>query len=315
MSLTVLYTFLMNNEHSYSIGVAARMARVSTHTLRKWEDRYGAVTPARTQGGKRRYSADEVARLTMLKELTNLGHSIGSIASLPTSTLREMTSERTTPTVPEYDRLQVAVIGVSLPIQLKRQATQLYGIEIVASAKTAESLETVTADALVVESNSLTEDSVNYIRQLRQTTGIDRIAVLYAFAPLAIAENLSDVRTAVMRIPVNYRELERTLRVLVSDNASITAPRNISEPRFSRQSLARVTSASPTLVCECPRHVAEIIILLSDFEAYSAQCVQDSPKDARLHRHLQHTAAVSRALFEEALAEIATFENIALEED
>lgn len=308
----------MNNKNFYSIGAAARLARVSVHTLRKWEDRYGAVRPVRTQGGKRRYSAEEVARLTMLKELADLGHSIGSIASLPTAELQKLSADRSvTPVLsePHYPHLQVAVIGESLPVQLERQVAGTQNIKIVASASSAETLESVAADVLIVEFNLLTEDIGNSIGHLRETVGIDRIAVLYAFAPLAVAENLSDARTAVIRMPVNYRELERTLRALVSSNTEITAPQTISKPRFSRHSLARVTSMSPTLACECPRHVAEIIILLSDFEVYSANCVKNHPEDARLHTHLQQTAAISRTLFEEALTEIAAVENIALNED
>lgn len=311
----------MTDEHYYSIGVAARLARVSTHTLRKWEDRYGAVKPVRTHGGNRKYSAEEVARLTMLKELTDLGHSIGSIAALPTSTLKDLTVERMTPTLSEHDRplaghnrLQVAVIGESLPIQLEQQAARLHSINLVAVANDATSLGAVSADALVVESNSLTDDTEKYIHALRQTTGIDRIVVLYAFAPLALAENLSDARTAVMRLPVNYRELERTLLALVPAHLPVAGPRNRPAHRYSRQALAKVAAASPTLACECPRHVAEIIILLADFEAYSAQCLNDSPADAPLHRRLQNTAAVACSLFEEALVEIAAVENIAIDD-
>ena len=314
----MLYAFGMNNDpdkHCYSIGVAARLVRVSTHTLRKWEDRYNAVKPVRTSGGTRKYSAEEVARLTLLKELTDLGHSIGSIATLPTTTLKDMTAERMTPTLTGQHYLQIAVIGEALPIQLKRQAARLHSMNIVAIADDAKSLGAVSADVLVVESNSLTENTLKDIDMLRQTTGIDRIAVLYAFAPLAIAENLSDARTAAMRLPVNYRELERTLLALVNANIPVLSSRSGSTHRFSRQALARIASTSPTLVCECPRHVAEIIILLSDFEAYSAQCVNDSPADAQLHRRLQNTAAVSYSLFEESLVEIAALENIAIEDE
>lgn len=304
----------MNDEHSYPIGAAAKLARISPHTIRKWEDRYNAVKPVRTVGGKRRYSAEEVSRLTRLKELTEMGHSISSIASLPNAALQDMISTRHTPIILGHDPIRVAVIGESLLIQIEHLATRMPGIEIAATAKNASSLGAVTADALVVELNSLTQDTANAIDRLRQTIGIPRIVVLYAFAPLAIAENLADVHTAVMRMPVNYRELERTLGALVSDEKTVLIPPS-STPRFSRQALAKVASTSPALACECPRHIAEIIILLSDFEAYSAQCADNTPEEAQLHRQLQNTAAASRALFEQALVDVAAAKNIALEEN
>jgi len=45
-----------------AIGEAARRAGVSISTLRRWE-REGRVTPARTFGGQRRYSVDEISLL------------------------------------------------------------------------------------------------------------------------------------------------------------------------------------------------------------------------------------------------------------
>jgi DNA-binding transcriptional MerR regulator len=47
----------------YSIGAVAKMLGVDPATLRSWEDRYGLVVPARTEGSQRVYSRDELARL------------------------------------------------------------------------------------------------------------------------------------------------------------------------------------------------------------------------------------------------------------
>ncbi|HEU5075829.1 MAG TPA: MerR family transcriptional regulator [Polyangiaceae bacterium] len=66
----------------YRIGMVARLTGVSTHQLRVWERRYKTVTPARTDGGDRLYSDNDVARLRSLKKLADLGHSIGQVARL-----------------------------------------------------------------------------------------------------------------------------------------------------------------------------------------------------------------------------------------
>ena len=44
----------------YSIGAVARMLDLSVQTFRAWEDRYGQVVPARSSGGRRLYSRDQV---------------------------------------------------------------------------------------------------------------------------------------------------------------------------------------------------------------------------------------------------------------
>lgn len=75
---------------SYPIGTLARLTGVSTHALRIWERRYGALQPTRTPKGSRRYSERDVERARQLKALTTLGHSIGSIAHLPDAQLRRV---------------------------------------------------------------------------------------------------------------------------------------------------------------------------------------------------------------------------------
>ena len=59
-------------------------------TIRAWERRYGAVNPARTPGGTRMFSEEDVARLLHLKALRDRGRGLISIAKLPTERLAEM---------------------------------------------------------------------------------------------------------------------------------------------------------------------------------------------------------------------------------
>jgi DNA-binding transcriptional MerR regulator len=51
------------NRPIYSIGAVTRMLGVEPATLRTWEDRYGVVVPARSQGSHRLYSRDQVEQL------------------------------------------------------------------------------------------------------------------------------------------------------------------------------------------------------------------------------------------------------------
>ena len=63
---------------------------VNEHTLRAWERRYGAVTPARSPEGRRSYSRKDVERLRLLIDLTSQGHHIGNVATLPMAKLRAL---------------------------------------------------------------------------------------------------------------------------------------------------------------------------------------------------------------------------------
>jgi hypothetical protein len=76
--------------------------------------------------------------------------------------------------------------------------------------------------------------------------------------------------------------------------------------------LAEIAGLSSTIACECPKHVADLLIQLSAFEAYSAQCVHRSPADAQLHAHLQLISGRARALLEGALERVVLHEGLVL---
>ena len=96
----------------YPISAAANLAGVSVHTVRKWENRHGAISPQRTAGGDRRYTEDDVQRLRRLKKLVDQGASIGSIAQLGDEDLAAMLQEGPTPDAApvEVRRIRALVI-------------------------------------------------------------------------------------------------------------------------------------------------------------------------------------------------------------
>jgi len=61
-----------SNRAVYVISVAAELAGLHAQTLRIYE-RKGLVDPARTPGGSRRYSDDDIILLQRVAELTNEG--------------------------------------------------------------------------------------------------------------------------------------------------------------------------------------------------------------------------------------------------
>ena len=65
----------------YAISVAAELSGVSEQSLRLYE-RHGLLTPARSAGGTRRYSADDLARLERISELVDAGVNLAGIARI-----------------------------------------------------------------------------------------------------------------------------------------------------------------------------------------------------------------------------------------
>jgi DNA-binding transcriptional MerR regulator len=65
----------------YSISVAAELSGIGPQTLRLYERR-GLLTPARTAGGTRRYSDDDLARLRRIVELVAEGVNVAGIGEI-----------------------------------------------------------------------------------------------------------------------------------------------------------------------------------------------------------------------------------------
>jgi len=65
----------------YIISVAAELAGVHAQTLRIYE-RKGLIEPARTQGGSRRYSEQDIQVLQRIQELTNEGVSLMGVRKI-----------------------------------------------------------------------------------------------------------------------------------------------------------------------------------------------------------------------------------------
>lgn len=65
----------------YVISVAAELAGLHAQTLRSYERR-GLVEPARTEGGDRRYSDDDLDRITRITELSDQGVNLTAIGRI-----------------------------------------------------------------------------------------------------------------------------------------------------------------------------------------------------------------------------------------
>ena len=77
-------------EYGQPMRVVAKRTGISPHLIRMWERRYSAITPARTETGRRLYTDEEIERLILLRRATLEGQAISQIANLPTDQLRTL---------------------------------------------------------------------------------------------------------------------------------------------------------------------------------------------------------------------------------
>jgi DNA-binding transcriptional MerR regulator/methylmalonyl-CoA mutase cobalamin-binding subunit len=76
---------MSNSDHlrpRHPIRVVSQRTGLTPAALRAWERRYGAVRPSRSEAGQRIYSDQDVERLRTLRELTDHGRPISTVAAL-----------------------------------------------------------------------------------------------------------------------------------------------------------------------------------------------------------------------------------------
>jgi DNA-binding transcriptional MerR regulator len=215
----------------YRSAAVARMLRMPVATLRIWQQRHRVVAPALSAGGHRLYSAADVQRLALLRQLTEQGHAIGAIAALDVEQLRSVA---------------------------RTHASLLARPRLAGERRAGEPVDVAGAGSGASGAGSVTGDEAG------------------------------------------------------AASAAYLAMRPSRRRRYDDATLAEIAGLSSTIACECPKHVADLLIQLTQFEAYSAQCVHRSPADAALHAHLQLITGRARALLEGALERVVLHEGLVL---
>jgi MerR family transcriptional regulator, light-induced transcriptional regulator len=318
-------------------GAVARMVRMPVATLRVWERRYQLCSPALTPSGQRLYSAADVRRIALLKQLTELGHAIGSLAALDMAQLQAVAAThaaaitgtlRADEPVAAGPSWRVAVVGAALARRLQRPALRrrlLRPLEVLGPfddlAQASAGMAGAAVDLLLVQAPTLQDDWLEHWNRI--TPRPLRTAVLFRFASESVCEQLAAAGVDLLREPPSDTALGQWLHALDTSEVqpgTVTAPAQATWPtleaiparRWDDAALADIAGLSTTIACECPKHIAELLMQLSHFESYSAQCANRSVADAVLHTYLSQVAAASRARFEEALERVAIHEGLLL---
>jgi MerR family transcriptional regulator, light-induced transcriptional regulator len=298
-------------------GTAARLAGVPVATLRVWERRYAVVAAPKSATGQRLYSPQDVQRLRLMRQLTESGHAIGTLASLAHEQLQELHGAlQPTPTgaVAPVPGRRVLLVGRSLEAKLQSLAGhQVLAVlddlpAALAHAATPDGAATA-VDMLVLHLPSLQPEDVQALTRLRACWPAAQTLLVYGFGTEALAEGLRAQGVTVQRQPVTGRDLARLL--LTPPGGAVAGALGAVLPRrYTDTALAALAEMPSTVVCECPRHLAEIVTQLAGFERYSAQCLARNPSDAALHQRLSALAGAARTQFEQALADVAEAEGM-----
>lgn len=80
-------------EHLWPMGAVTRRTGISEHTLRAWERRFGFPVPERLPSGHRRYTADQVQQLLLIREALAAGYRAGDVVPLPVDELESLLRE------------------------------------------------------------------------------------------------------------------------------------------------------------------------------------------------------------------------------
>jgi len=302
----------------YRSGAAARLAGIPVETLRVWERRYGVVSPPLSSGGRRLYSAENVQRLRLIKQLLARGNAIGVVATLSTTDLQQMLAVsdglESGTTVPLHGPapLRFLLVGEA------QAAGRGRGYHVVAScpeiAQAANQVRGLKADLVVIETPSLMQIDPQRVSAIRDAATADAVVVLYRFGPAALIRQLREAGHVVVHASLDAVEFEavcRTASEATGTHEEASAPPAV---RFDTAALTALAGASSTIQCECPRHLAELLQAIQAFERYSGECGSRNPADAALHARLQTKAGHARALLEDALLDVALAEGLPLPE-
>lgn len=302
----------------YTIGVVVRRTNIHPETLRVWERRYELIVPDRSDTGRRLYSEGDIRKLQLVKQLTELGHGVSSLAKLTADELKDRlnASQHHDGTLDTRSKMQcrVCFVGDALRVRYGRHLLYYKDITLVDAPKSASSASTH-ADVVVLDLSTINDDSLAVIEQHTRETGAAAVVIFNFATRKAIAE-LEALGIVCLKGALSAAEIYRACMSLMKPtwHAALQTDSQSEEetipPRFNKGQLVQIAAISSAIACECPNHLAELIINLNAFESYSLECANRNADDARLHMQLNQSTAAARMILEESLARLMEIEGI-----
>ena len=312
----------MDSTFSYpnTIGMVARRTRIHPETLRVWERRYEMIVPARSETGRRLYSEQDILKITLVKQLTDLGHPVSGLAKLSIDTLKQQLGQASVNTQSQRADLAKPRLVFSSEACRRRWGGELIRYEDldVDSSNQGENVSNDLAGAgiLILDLPTLDLNTQVTVKQSLIDKHCSHAIVICNFGTKAARQALEREAIVCLKGSVTAADIHRaclSFRLESSVNQGIRkSEATVRQRRFSADQLSRVAAMSTSIACECPNHLAELIVSLTAFEQYSSECANRNDKDAQMHVQLNQSAGAARSILEESLLRLMEFEGIAI---
>jgi len=216
-------------------------------------------------------------------------------------------------------RTRVVLVGQSAGLRWSSALQGLPEFDLVAQVDATPGAELAlrqqAGDVLLADLGAVHMETVDWLVRVQQMVGARQMVVVYGFANTQVLDALRVRGALLKRSPLSPEDLLAGLRETVRGWQSVSValrqlPDPAPAPRFDVARMEQLISAMPRVACECPRHLADLVTMLSQFEAYSADCETRQPADVALHAYLYRVAGHARAMMEEALLTLARAEGI-----
>lgn len=275
----------MNETLFFSMSETSRRTGLSPATLRKWAARYEIDASHRSPGGHRLYSENDIERLRRISELKERGWALGDLAALGQDEIARMTPLDNTEEIPG----QVSFCGPRVVAD--------FAPWFAARGRTLEDVDVgIATGVLVWEVGSVSDQHVARAQRLMQS-GVP-VLLVYHYALSRRLEQLKALGVTTQSGPLDWASL---MRWLLAQSPA---------PTFTDQQLQHWATTNPNLACECPTHLAELLLKLRDFAAYCQQCSLDSPVQADIHHQLYHWTLAAQRPLETGLAAVIDHESL-----
>jgi MerR family transcriptional regulator, light-induced transcriptional regulator len=304
----------------YRIATVSNLTGIPIPTIRVWESRHAVVEPMRNAGNARLYRRADIERLSLVKAAVDAGHAISTVASLTDRQIKaRFTDIAVRLSKPRETCCRVLVCGTALAAVLKTAWRARSDVRLQSSLPAPpiakfESLPLV--DAVIVDVSSVNNVLPATLRQIRAATGALILIVVYGFANRQVLARLDAANVIALAAPTDPAQLARICQLgLAIDPAPPTAfsqmlLHSASPQRYSDGFLHQLSQMPSKVQCECPNHLADLLMKLSAFERYSLECESLNAKDASMHAMMYSASGHCRGFLEEVLKRLMVHENI-----
>lgn len=265
----------------YNASFIANELGIAADTLRKWAKRYDIQPSMRTQSGRYSYSDSDLVRFKLILQLKQKGFSLSVLAKM---SIEEMAQKL--PQQPEVSTKTLFVVGPALTFEPKLAPI----------------------DVIYGDLNQAMQAQVPTLVQLAfiSEENIDALVALKQRVPSLLVA--SQFATEQHRLELEQQGIETQSKALSLNHVIRWLNNKLQARQFSEELLKQIDAWLPTLACECPRHLREILSTLRNFSDYCQQCSLANEQDAVLHQQfLQHSRRAEQEI-ERAMRLLIEFE-------